>query len=387
MVSQRVTVLSAIPTPPPYSGPEAVAELFLTTGLGDAFRTWHLRTNVNSSNRAKGRLSLQNVLALVQLWVRLLDAIRRHKPRLLHFYLSQNTTGFLRDAVLVLTAATFGVRVVAEVHGSNFGNFYQHASGLWQLFIRFVIQRLTGVILLAERFRSQFTALLPDNRIFVVRNAVAFDWNLEQVQTRLARQSFNILYMGHLSQAKGFGEVIKAAPEVLDTLPSAVFYFAGEWLRQERNILFDEDGQRLTFDVDATEHAWQELVARYDKRVRYLGIVTGEDKKKVLGDSDIFVLPSYSEGMPMAVLEAMAAGLALVVTPVGALPEILQDAVNARFVPPGDVKALAAALVDLACKPEVRRQMGTLNYELVRHSYTPTLRNRHLAEIFLMCAG
>jgi glycosyltransferase involved in cell wall biosynthesis len=95
------------------------------------------------------------------------------------------------------------------------------------------------------------------------------------------------------------------------------------------------------------------------ERVRWLGWLDEDEKARLLdGPGAIFVLPSRSEGLPMALLEAMAHGAAIVATTVGGIPDTLTDGVDARLVAPGDPDALAAAVLALAEAPEERRRLG-----------------------------
>ncbi len=289
----------------------------------------------------------------------------------------------MRDSIVIITAWALQARVVAHVHGSNFGNFYEHASPAVRRFVRSVMERLTRVILLAERFRNQFAGLVPDGHVHVLYNAVDTRLFGDLAHERPKHDAaLAVLFVGHLSQAKGFVDLLRAAPAVLENLPTARFVFAGEWFDREGNILYDEGGRRLYSDPQAEQCLWNDLQTRYGERVAYLGVVTGARKTEVFKAADVFVLPSYSEGFPMSVLEAMAAGLPLVVTPVGALPEVLQDGVNAEFVLPGDIEALAEAIADMGRHPERRAQMGLANRKLVETSFTPRLMSMRLADVF-----
>jgi glycosyltransferase involved in cell wall biosynthesis len=96
--------------------------------------------------------------------------------------------------------------------------------------------------------------------------------------------------------------------------------------------------------------------ARLKKRVRdrrltghvaFAGPVFGEEKARLLAASDVLLLPSYSEGLPYALLEAMAAGAVPVATPVGAIPDVVTEGVHGRLVAPKDAHAIADALAAL----------------------------------------
>jgi glycosyltransferase involved in cell wall biosynthesis len=99
---------------------------------------------------------------------------------------------------------------------------------------------------------------------------------------------------------------------------------------------------------------------------RWEGWLDGERKARALASAEVFALPSVSEGMPVALLEAMACGLAIVATRVGGVPELLTDGVDASLVAPDDPAALAAALAALAAEPERRRRLGQAAAERAR---------------------
>jgi glycosyltransferase involved in cell wall biosynthesis len=369
-VAGEIVILLSVPTPPPFSGPEINGEMLLRNGLGPGVRLLHVRPNVQASNRSKGTISWEAVATLFRMWLQLLSVALRNHPQVMYLYLSQNRTGFVRDAVLILTARALGSKVVAHVRGSNFENFYRSASFPLRYFARFVVGRLARVILLAERFKKQFAPLLPPDRITVMYNAVDDRFYQMLADRPGLPTGCTFLFIGHLSRAKGFEDLVEAIPVVLEAVADARFVIAGEWLDRENNILRDELGQPLSFNGPSIRVRWNDLCCHYGSRLFYAGVTTGADKVALFHRSHVLVLPSYSEGFPMVVLEAMAAALSLIVTPVGALPEVLVDGVNARFVLPGKPRLLADAMVELGLDPHKRRRMGEHNRQLVKTRFT-----------------
>lgn len=92
--------------------------------------------------------------------------------------------------------------------------------------------------------------------------------------------------------------------------------------------------------------------------VEHLGPVSMNQRVKCFENADIFVLPTYAEAMPISVIEAMAAGLAVITTPVGGIPELVSDGEDGLLVPPGDVSALAEKIAMLASDTEARVRFG-----------------------------
>ena len=106
-----------------------------------------------------------------------------------------------------------------------------------------------------------------------------------------------------------------------------------------------------------------------DAHIVFAGWIAGAEKISLYATADIFVLPSYAEGLPNAMIEAMAAGLPVVVTPVGSIPDVIVDNSNGLVVPPRDVPALTNALDYLSKAPEERKRLGSAAHELARERF------------------
>jgi len=110
--------------------------------------------------------------------------------------------------------------------------------------------------------------------------------------------------------------------------------------------------------------------------------VTGAAKLDLLAQASIFILPSYQENLPVALLEAMAMGLPVVTTPVAGIPDMVEEGRNGFLVPPGDYAGLAERLVRLAHDPALRRSMGEANVAKVRQEYHPALFAKRIADVY-----
>src|SRR5262249_16996950 len=154
------------------AGPEIHGQLMLRVGFGQRAFVSHVQTGVNPLNARKGQLNRRNVAALSGVWWRLVRTIGSDSPDVMYVHLSQNWTGLMRDAVLILTARLRGVRVVVHVHGSNFGPFYRRVSRQERALIRGLLRCVDTVIVLGERFCEQFGPPVFRGRVAVLRNPV-----------------------------------------------------------------------------------------------------------------------------------------------------------------------------------------------------------------------
>lgn len=152
----------------------------------------------------------------------------------------------------------------------------------------------------------------------------------DQIRRELGLSDHNNPVVGILANIrdmKGHRDVVHALPQILARRPNAVFLFAG---RDDSNGEVKELAEELKVD-----HA-----------IRFLGYV--HETERLLAAMDIFMLPSHWEGLPASVLEAMHAGLPIITTPVGGIPELVRDNLEAVLVSPGKPDELAQAVVALA---------------------------------------
>lgn len=167
--------------------------------------------------------------------------------------------------------------------------------------------------------------------------------------------------VGRLSPVKGHDTFLRAARLILDQEPGARFVIAG--------------GGPL-------EQQLAELASGLgiDHACRFLG--PRADVYDLMSAMDVFVLPSLNEGIPMAVLEAMAVGTPVVASAVGGLPEVVRDRVTGLLVPPADERALADACLELARDRELARRLATEGRRVVEGEFSRDRNGRALMETY-----
>jgi glycosyltransferase involved in cell wall biosynthesis len=133
------------------------------------------------------------------------------------------------------------------------------------------------------------------------------------------------------------------------------------------------------------EPAARALVTKHSlaERVTFVGWVEGLQLETLWRTSHVFVLPSWTEGFPNALIEAMACGMAVVTTPVGSIPDYLEDGVHGVFVRPKDPAALAEALRLLLTEPQLRQQFGLRAHELARDVFGTKVSTNRFADVIM----
>jgi glycosyltransferase involved in cell wall biosynthesis len=171
-----------------------------------------------------------------------------------------------------------------------------------------------------------------------------------------------ILFLGYVGKRKGIFELLKALSLLKDSLPDIRLAICGDGQLDSARKMADE----LGISPNVEFHGW----------------IGAEQRAKEFARASIFTLPSYDEGVPMAMLEAMAAGKAIVVTPVGGIPEVIKDRENGLLVPPGDPHALAQALREILEDSSLRKMLAENAERTVEVRFSPSVVLGQLSRIY-----
>jgi glycosyltransferase involved in cell wall biosynthesis len=328
--------------------------------LRDKFDLLHLDTTRPAESADKvATLAPVNFLFFFRQWLRLVQICLFQRPKIMHQPITDRVS-FFKEAIFMLTARLLGVRVVGHLHGNQFTNLSENKRGWVRRVVGGVMRLPNVVITLSDGWRRYLhEQVSPRLRVEVVPNTVDADFAglARQIDISAPKSGdrCKVLFVGSLGTRKGVLDILKAAPLVRQQAPQVEFTLVG--------------GLEVGAERQIIEQAQAEALAAGG--VDFPGIVTGQPKLALFREADVFVLPSYKENFPISVLEAMAAGLPLVVTAVGALPEVLEEGTHCFFVQPGDAQALAERIVRLAQQPETRRKMGAANHALYQQSFAP----------------
>jgi glycosyltransferase involved in cell wall biosynthesis len=185
----------------------------------------------------------------------------------------------------------------------------------------------------------------------VIPNWTATSALLELGRRRRPRPSgpVRLLFLGWLDKEKGIEELLQAC---LTLAPTRLF-----------TLTLAGEGNMSASARDTVERAG------LSDRIQFLGWQRGSAVEECLRDADVLVLPSWAEGLPNAMIEAMAAGLAVVVTHVGSVPDVVADGEEALVVPPRDVTALTGAIGRVIDEPALRARLGAAAHALAAERF------------------
>ena len=263
----------------------------------------------------------------------------RKEIRIVHVH-GASYASFYRKRVFIRIAKAFGKKVVYHVHGAEFRLFAEsHPKAVAK-----TLRRCDCIVALGDAWKQWFEQTFSHPNVQVIKNIVPLpSYNPKRPKGR----PFTMLYLGRIGQRKGFFDLIDVLAEIKAESGCKV------------QLLFGGDGE--------VEKALELIHEKgLDDCAHFQGWVSGAQKADLLNAADAYVLPSYNEGLPISILEAMSYRLPVVSTAVGSIPEIVKPGENGFVITPGDKAALKRSLLALIADLDLCQRMGARSYELVQ---------------------
>ena len=244
---------------------------------------------------------------------------------------------FVRKSAYFWLAKVFRMPVIWHFHAPDRGfvEFFANGRPLAS-YGKFVLARCSYVVVLSKRWEELARKIIPSARFRIIYNPTPDVPDHNKAASR--GHSQRILYLGHLYPKKGYSYLIRAFAQVAAAFPDSELILAGSGEVAEAKELCAELG--------------------ISERVKIPGWIKDPARTDELRKATIFVLPSFEEGLPMAVLEAMAYSLPVIVTPVGGIPDVIRDMENGILVEPGNTESIAAAMQKLLSDRVLRNTLG-----------------------------
>jgi glycosyltransferase involved in cell wall biosynthesis/peptidoglycan/xylan/chitin deacetylase (PgdA/CDA1 family) len=279
---------------------------------------------------------LRKLLLAAVAYARFIVASLFDRPALAYVHVGSNASLY-RESLFILLARLMRLPVLAHFHAGDIDEYLACQPATGKLFIRKALAASDRLIAVSRRSAAQLMALGDPLDIVILPNAI----DTGVFQPRRSEHddgSIGLLFIGATGKLKGERDLVHALarlePDAARTIRASFLGYGAENLRP----LCEEAG--------------------ITSMIGHLGPVSMADRLRFFERADIFVLPTYAEAMPVSVIEAMAAGLAIVTTPVGGIPELIDDGENGVLFPAGDVNALAACIAGLVDNAERRRELG-----------------------------
>jgi glycosyltransferase involved in cell wall biosynthesis len=262
------------------------------------------------------------------------------------FHIHSSTYGsFLRKSMIARLCLFFRREVIFHIHGADFDTFMEKVSSRWKGKIIKLLNQVDQLVVLSDSWKAFFIEYVSAEKIKVIVNPSS-TYNPVYIKRRNPR--VKVLFIGRIGRRKGAYDLIEAVKKI-------------RFLNFSLDLVGDGEGDKIR-NIAGVENLTG-IVKVYDW-------VSHKDVGKLYDKADILVLPSYAEGLPMSILEAIGKGLPVISTNVGGIPEMIIDGRNGFIVEPGDIDALSEKMRVLISNAALREEMGKNSLKITEEKFT-----------------
>lgn len=270
---------------------------------------------------------------------------------ILHLHISERGS-FFRKALIINLGLAFGKKIILHHHGAEFLQFYERSQSGLKAYIKKIIKSVDMNLVLSDLLKREYDKCFHSKNIIVLYNAVEVDKEI-----KYNKKAKCITFFGRFGRRKGVYDLLDTI-KILDTqLP--------------QNIKFN-----LCGDGEINEVRKRIEILKIKHRIEDFGWTN--DKDSVFQKTQIIVLPSYNEGLPMSILESMAYGIPCIASAVASIPEVIHNNENGLLIEPGNKKMLQNAICDLNNNYEKRVKMSEAAYRTIKRRF---LLESHISKL------
>lgn len=291
-----------------------------------------------------GKLNISNLKNLFKVYFDLPKEIKSNSPDVLYFHTSRGIP-LVKDLIILNRAKKkTGVKTVLHIHFADYEKIMTGKSFFDMFILRSLKKNVDKIVFLSSKTRDAFVEHgIESEKCNVIYNFSTLQFTNEEIQTKLDRQgALRFLFVGSVDQRKGLFDVLEILKDSDRNFEITVCGGVGT----------EEDRVRF-----------EEYQKAYGEKLNFLGYVSGEEKRRVFLESDVLLLPSYGEGLPIVIVEALTAGCAVLTSDVGAIPEIVTEK-NGTVITAGNKEQIRNGLAFyLQEDRSVLREQQKFNFE------------------------
>lgn len=271
-------------------------------------------------NERTGLFRFVSILTNYKRWIALLKA---NRDCIIHFNYPLDYKSIIRDYFFLRYAYLHNYKMIIHLHGGLY-LFKKDKPWIVSRILKIVFDYDVPMIVLSEKEKEHISDIYQRENVYALPNCIETS-DAKRMQRRINNGRLRLLYLGRIEKNKGMDYILRALKALNAQGLDFIFRMAGkESIEGEYiNKFKDELGDKF----------------------EYCGIVSGKSKNDLLVDSDVFVMPSFYEGLPMAMLECMSFGVVPIVTDVGSICEYVKDGENGKIVKVMDTDSIVNAIV------------------------------------------
>ena len=286
--------------------------------------------------------------------------LRNKNIEIVHIHGSHGGSFYRKYICFVISKYLFNKKVLYHVHSSDYHLFYANSNRLIRSKIRKFINHADCLVCLSDWWKKFFEENFNPNKIATLANVIDYP-----IITEKHRDSeiTRFLFLGIIDHRKGVYDLI----EVI-----------------KNNMVFFENKIELIIGGNGETEKLQNLIKKYQigHVVKFSGWIQKEQKIQYLQNTDIYILPSYNEGLPISILEAMSYGKPIISTYVGGIPEIVRNNENGFLISPGNLDQIEKSIKYFIEKPHDIEKFGSVSAKMVE-KYFPDSVFLNLERIYL----
>lgn len=315
----------------------------------------HCDINLHASY-IDGNILIRTMYSVIS-YIKYIKNLKNMDVDIVHIHMASRGSTW-RKLQYVKCAKKRGKRVLLHIHGASYKEFYEKECSVnKQKKIRDLLNMVDEVIVLSEEWKNFFAKLCEINKVRVLHNAVPIP-NFK----RKKYNDNNVLFLGRLGKRKGTYDLLDAIPKILEKVPDAKFFLGGDGDIEKCKKICSNKG----------------IV----ENVSFLGWVSEIDREKYFKLCSTYILPSYNEGMPMSVLEAMSWECSVITTPVGGIPQVISNEINGVLINPGNAYEIAGAIVCILTDRDKKEGLGKNARKTVKNRFSIDTWHKQLLEIY-----
>lgn len=279
--------------------------------------------------------------------------------KIVHIHGASNGSFYRKFMIFFISRYIFRKKIVYHIHGGGFREFYKRSNRFSKPLIRLVLNNSDCIITLSQSWYQYFSDNFKIKKLIVLPNIVDYP---HKFQKGGKSDYLTLLFFGLICDAKGIFDLLNVIENNKEDYRTKVkLLIGGNGDTQRLKDLID---QQNTGDI-----------------VEFLGWVDNEKKSAAFNDSDVFILPSYTEGLPISILEAMSYGKAIIATDVGGVSEVVRENENGILIEPGNLNQIEYAINNLLQNRYLVKKFGTVS-EILVQSYMPEEVMKKLGQIY-----
>jgi len=301
------------------------------------------------------------LIGFINLYFRWIYLMVVSKNVLVHFNFAIDKFSILRDAPLILIAKLFRKRMIYHLHGGEFS--LEKKLPLWmKCILKIILSGKNPKIVLSPLDRDFIRSQFNCDRIFILSNCVSLDEasNFNRVISKYEKPV--LLFMGRITLNKGIEYIFRALESLKNQQQDFKFILAGKGPEMNRYVKKFSDLLGVNFT--------------------YTGVVSGVRKTKLLMNCNVFLLPSFFEGLPISLLESMSFGMVPITTNVGSIKYLIKNNTNGIIVNKFSSEDIVNAIKRISLDREFTQKLSTNAKEYIFDNYSPTKYIDRLNEIY-----